>query len=102
MADKVPETRVSTLALITGEAAATDRPAAEAAVNSRPRPGKTPPPPFDTAIAYRVPDAATVSGLSRATLFKLIAEGKLHSVFVAGRRLIPSEALRALINGRAQ
>jgi excisionase family DNA binding protein len=52
-------------------------------------------------ITYRVDDAVAVSGLSRATLYKLIAGGQLSSVRVAGRRLIPADALRDLLRGAA-
>jgi excisionase family DNA binding protein len=57
--------------------------------------------PPDIALAYRVNDAAKVSGLSRSSLYNLIGEGKLRSVVVAGRRLIPADALRDLIKGAA-
>jgi excisionase family DNA binding protein len=58
-------------------------------------------PPVDGVIAYRVNDAATVSGLSRATLYRLIKEGKLRSRIVAGRRLITPAALRELFSEAA-
>jgi hypothetical protein len=51
----------------------------------------------DIALAYRVNDAIKVSGLSRTSIYKLIGEGKLRSVLVAGRRLIPADALRSLL-----
>jgi excisionase family DNA binding protein len=54
--------------------------------------------PPDVALAYRVNDAARVSGLSRSTINKLISAGKLRSIMVAGRRLIPTDALRALLS----
>jgi hypothetical protein len=62
--------------------------------------GPLPPPP-DTVLAYRLHDAAKVSGLSRSSLYVLIGEGKLRSVLVAGRRLIPADALRDLLRGAA-
>lgn len=52
-------------------------------------------------LAYRVSDAALVSGLSRSTLFELIADGRLASIKVCGRRLIPAYALRELLFGSA-
>jgi hypothetical protein len=58
-----------------------------------------PPLPPDIALAYRVNDAIKVSGLSRTSIYKLIGEGKLRSVLVAGRRLIPADALRDLLRG---
>jgi excisionase family DNA binding protein len=60
-----------------------------------------PPLPPDTVLAYRVNDAAKVAGLSRSSLYNLIGEGKLRSVLVAGRRLIPADALRDLLRGAA-
>jgi excisionase family DNA binding protein len=56
-----------------------------------------PPLPPDAVLAYRVNDAAKVAGLSRSSLYELIGEGKLRSVLVAGRRLIPADALRDLL-----
>jgi excisionase family DNA binding protein len=57
--------------------------------------------PPDTVLAYRVNDAAKVAGLSRSSIYSLIGEGKLRSVLVAGRRLIPAAALRDLLSGAA-
>ena len=57
--------------------------------------------PSETVLAYRLNDAARVAGLSRSSLYVLIGEGKLRSVLVAGRRLIPADALRDLLRGAA-
>ena len=57
--------------------------------------------PPDTVLAYRVNDADKVVGLSRSSLYVLIGKGKLRSVPVAGRRLIPADALRDLLRGAA-
>ena len=57
--------------------------------------------PPEVTLAYRVNDAAKVAGLSRSSLYVLIGEGKLRSVLVAGRRLIPADALRDLLRGVA-
>ena len=62
---------------------------------------ETVPLPSDIAIAYRIDDAVKVAGLSRSSLSNLIGEGKLRSVLVAGRRLIPAEALRQLLGAAA-
>ena len=72
------------------------------AIQSHPasRKGGVPLPP-DTALAYRVNDAARIAGLSRSSLYVLIGEGKLRSVLVAGRRLIPADALREILRGAA-
>jgi predicted DNA-binding transcriptional regulator AlpA len=48
-------------------------------------------------LALRINDAVAVSGLSRSTLYKLQALGKLPSIKVAGRRLILREDLVALL-----
>lgn len=64
--------------------------------DKKPRP---PPLPPDIALAYRVNDAAKVAGLSRSTIYNLISDRKLRSVVVAGRRLIPADALRQLLQG---
>ena len=73
-------------------------PTAEVAAEGKRR-SKLPsvPVPPDVAMAYRVNDAAKVSGLSRSTIYNLIAARKLRSVVVAGRRLIPADALRDLL-----
>jgi excisionase family DNA binding protein len=47
--------------------------------------------------AYSVKDAARVYGISRSTLYVLMASG-LPSEKVRGRRLIPRDALEALIS----
>jgi excisionase family DNA binding protein len=51
----------------------------------------------DERRAYRINEAVAVYRLSRSTLYKLIATGKLHATKVGGRRLIPRGALEALL-----
>jgi excisionase family DNA binding protein len=53
-------------------------------------------------LALRVNDAVAASGLSRSTLYKLMSEGKLQSVKVAGRRLIMIEDLHGLLRAGMQ
>jgi excisionase family DNA binding protein len=48
---------------------------------------------------YQVNEATAAFRLSRSTLYKLMSVGTLRSVKVGGRRLIPVEALEALIAG---
>jgi excisionase family DNA binding protein len=48
-------------------------------------------------LALRINDAVAASGLSRSTLYKLMSEGKLTAVKVAGRRLILIEDLHGLL-----
>ena len=52
-------------------------------------------------IALRINDAARVSGLGRTSIYALIKDGKLKTVKVAGRRLVPMSALRELIEQSA-
>jgi excisionase family DNA binding protein len=55
--------------------------------------------PTENKITLRLDEAQAVSGLSRSTLYELIKSGRLRAVKVAGRRLIPREALEALLLG---
>jgi excisionase family DNA binding protein len=48
--------------------------------------------------AYRVNEAVAAYRLSRSTIYKLIAVGTLRTVKIGGRRLIPRDALEALLN----
>ncbi len=50
-------------------------------------------------MAYRVDDASIVSGLSRSTIYELMAAQKLRTIKIGGRRLIPRDALEALLQG---
>lgn len=51
--------------------------------------------------ALSIPEAAQSSNLSRATLYRLISNGKLATVKVGARRLVPVSALDALLSGGA-
>jgi hypothetical protein len=62
---------------------------------------RAPLPPIDSVLGYRIDDAVKVSGLSRATLYRLIKEKVLRSKLVAGRRLITPDALRELFDAAA-
>ena len=44
-------------------------------------------------------EAVEAYGLSRSMIYRLMARGILHSVLVGGRRLIPVDALEALLKG---
>ena len=52
--------------------------------------------------ALRVADFCAAYGLSRSTVYKLMKAGKLYTVLVGGRRLIPADAAEALLNGGAK
>lgn len=51
----------------------------------------------DERRALRLKDAARLYGVSRSTIYKLMVEGKLRTVKIAGRRLIPVDAMEALL-----
>ncbi len=53
--------------------------------------------PASIALAYRINDAVRISGLSRSSLYALIAARRLKAIKVSGRRLIPADALRELL-----
>lgn len=52
-------------------------------------------------LAFSMNEAEHVSGLSRTNLYQLIADGKLKTVKVGGRRLVPADALRELLSPAA-
>jgi hypothetical protein len=51
--------------------------------------------------AYRIKDFCALYSISRSSAYKLMAEGRLATVCVGGRRLIPKESAEALLNGAA-
>lgn len=51
-------------------------------------------------IAMRVPDACTFIGLSRSTLYVLVATGEIEIVKVGAATLVLTESLFALIDRR--
>lgn len=55
----------------------------------------------DNLIAYSIAEVARRSSLSQATIYRRIADGTVQSVKSGGRRLIPHDALKALILGEA-
>jgi excisionase family DNA binding protein len=52
--------------------------------------------------ALRVNEAAALYGISRSTIYVLMARGTLRTVKIAGRRLVPKDAIEALIAGGGQ
>ncbi|MBP8231005.1 MAG: excisionase family DNA-binding protein [Rhizorhabdus sp.] len=50
-------------------------------------------------IGYSIREACQASSLGRTTLYARIADGTLRTVRVGGRRIIPADALRALVTG---
>jgi excisionase family DNA binding protein len=49
--------------------------------------------------ALSIKEAAEACGLSRATLYRLIADGKLATLKIGARRIIPVVAIDALLSG---
>ena len=52
--------------------------------------------------ALSVLEAARTCGISRATVYRLIADGKLTTLKIGSRRLVPIAAIDALLNGGAR
>jgi len=52
--------------------------------------------------ALSIIEAARACGLSRATLYRLLAEGKLTTVKIGSRRLVPIASIDALLSGGAK
>ena len=50
-------------------------------------------------ISYRIDEAVKASGLGRSFLYERMAEGKLRSVKIGGRRLIMRKDLLAFLDG---
>ena len=50
-------------------------------------------------LAFRVEEAAEALGLGRDSVFKLLREGRLRSVMVGSRRLIPVAAVHEFLAG---
>jgi len=49
------------------------------------------------AFAYTIEDAQSMGAPGRTKIYELIAQGKLNSVVVGGRRMIVGDSLRALL-----
>lgn len=71
---------------------------------ARPRGKRKPaerPAPLPNALSYDLHDAARISGLSRATLYRHAAAARLRLVKVGGRTLVCAASLRALVGAEA-
>ena len=51
--------------------------------------------------ALRINDAARLYGVGRSTIYKMMNAGKLRTVKIGGRRLIPRDVLEALLQAGA-
>jgi predicted DNA-binding transcriptional regulator AlpA len=52
--------------------------------------------------ALRVNEFCAAYGLSRSTAYKLMKTGKLRTVLIGGRRVVPVDAAEALLKGAAR
>ena len=52
-------------------------------------------------LSYGVKEAAALIGLGRSTLYEMMSAGTLRFVKVGNRRLIPADALMALLEPNA-
>jgi excisionase family DNA binding protein len=53
-------------------------------------------------LALSIEETAKTSGLSRATLYRLIADGKLTTIKIGARRIVPIGAINALLSGASK
>lgn len=54
----------------------------------------------ETRLSYRPNEAARALGISRDTVFKLLASGDLRSLKIGQARLIPADSLRDFLADR--
>lgn len=54
---------------------------------------------LDDRLALQLGEAAQAIGISKATIYRRIADGSLPSTRVGGRRLVLRDDLLALLNG---
>lgn len=52
-----------------------------------------------TPLAYSIKQACEVSSLGRTSIYSLIKTGRLRSIRVGGRTVIPASSLHALVSG---
>jgi excisionase family DNA binding protein len=50
-------------------------------------------------LALTINDACKAIGIGRTSLYELIRQGRLKTIKVAGRTLVPMAALRVLVEG---
>ncbi len=53
----------------------------------------------DRPRAYRVGDFCRLYGVGRTSVYKMLKQGKLPSVTIGGRRVIPADAAESLLTG---
>jgi excisionase family DNA binding protein len=52
-------------------------------------------------LAFSVAETCDALGLGKTNIYKLIADGKLDTVKIGGRRLVPAAAIQALLDREA-
>ena len=50
-------------------------------------------------LAYSIREACEASSLGKTTIYSLIAAGRLRTIRIGGRTIIPAESLHALLAG---
>lgn len=55
--------------------------------------------PLGAPLAYSINEASRATSLGRTRLYQLIADGKLKSIKIGARTLIPASALHKLLEG---
>lgn len=70
------------------------------ALPTAPQPGQRQTTPLIEPIAMRVPDACRFVGISRSTLYVLIAQGEIEIVKLGYSTLVVTESLKGLIAHR--
>ena len=63
----------------------------------RRRPGRGPRSQSDGRLMYRVSEAAEMLGIGRTNVYELMNEGRVRSVRIGHRRLIPRVSLEAFV-----
>jgi excisionase family DNA binding protein len=58
-------------------------------------------PPDIKRRAYSIPEAAQICGVSRATLYRLLKEGKISTIKLGARRLVPEASIDTLLQSGA-
>jgi excisionase family DNA binding protein len=53
-------------------------------------------------LTYSIAEAARMCGVSRATLYRLLARGQLSTVKIGSRRLVPERSIETLLAGGTQ
>lgn len=52
-------------------------------------------------LSYSIQEASAISGLSRATIYRLIGSNRLTVRKIGRRTVVPAAAMRSLIEGEA-